>query len=42
VIPGLALYLASRPWKASSTRIYGKIGLEALRDVALGDGEALA
>ncbi len=33
-------YLGHR--QASSTRIYSKVDLEALRDVALGDGEALA
>ena len=33
-------YLGHR--RASSTRIYSKVGLEALRDVALGDGEGLA
>lgn len=33
-------YLGHR--RASSTRIYSKVGLEALRDVALGDGEVLA
>lgn len=33
-------YLGHR--RASSTRIYTKVGLEALRDVALGDGEVLA
>jgi integrase/recombinase XerD len=32
-------YLGHR--RASSTRIYSKVDLEALRDVALGDGEAL-
>jgi site-specific recombinase XerD len=32
-------YLGHR--RASSTRIYTKVGLEALRDVALGDGETL-
>ena len=32
-------YLGHR--RASSTRIYAKVGLEALRDVALGDGEGL-
>lgn len=33
-------YLGHR--QASSTRIYSKVDLEALRDVALGEGEALA
>jgi site-specific recombinase XerD len=33
-------YLGHR--RASSTRIYSKVALEALRDVALGEGEALA
>jgi site-specific recombinase XerD len=33
-------YLGHR--RASSTRIYSKVDLEALRDVALGEGEALA
>jgi site-specific recombinase XerD len=32
-------YLGHR--RACSTRIYSKVALEALRDVALGEGEAL-